>query len=513
MIDDAPTPAAAPRQDALASPSALAAIDLGSNSFHMIVAQVKRGHLQIVDRIRHPVRFALGLDERGHISKDARDRALAALEQFGQRVRHLPAGCVRAVGTSTLRRAKESRRFLRRAEDLLGHPIEIISGQEEARLIYVGAAHDVQPPGGRRLAVDIGGGSTEVILGKGASSIERAGSLHMGCVEWTKRFFAEDRVTKKAMNRAVTAARLELEPIKRRIRKTNWDHCLGASGTIRATARYCIHREWSQTGITREALDRLREALVEGGSARSLQGEGLSSDRVPVFAGGVAILSAIFRDLRIERMQVADGALREGVLYELLGRTKDEDVREDTVTRLVKRYEVDVDQAGRVEATALDLLEQVATRWGLEVRTARVLLRWAARLHEIGMSVSYSGYHKHGAYLIENGEMAGFSRGDQRLLALLVLNHRRSFKKHAFESLPPPRRKEAIRLAVLLRLAVRLRRSRASRALPPCRLEVKGRQLKLRLPEDFVAAHPLTQSDLEVEVERLARVGFDLTLS
>lgn len=498
-----------PESTGAPAPERLAAVDLGSNSFHMIVARMEAGQVHVVDRLRANVRLAMGLDRDGTISRAAQERAFTALQRFGQRVRHFRPGTVRAVGTNTLRRAKHSKAFLKRARKLLGHDIEVISGQEEARLIYLGVAHDVQPPRGRRLVVDIGGGSTEIMHGVGLDLI-RAESLHMGCASYTQRFLSKG-AKRKSIAKALTEARRQLEPVRGALRKGKWDHALGASGTVRAVAKLAKARGFCTTGITAEGMQQVLDLLAELGDVDRLDNEEVSVDRKPVFVAGAAILGAIFKDLRIKRLQVADGALREGALYDLIGRFRHDDVREVTVLRFMEQYSVDADQARRVEQTAQDLLEQVFADWSLKGSEARRLLTWASRLHEVGASVSHNGYHRHGAYLLTHANMPGFSRGEQVLLASLVLSHRRKLRAAAFEALPRARRLPALRLAVLLRIAVRLNRSRSPDGLPPVRIDAKDDEIRLTLPAGWLDDHALTRADLDVEAEKLASAGFYLS--
>ncbi len=487
----------------------LAAVDLGSNSFHMVVARVVKGQLRVVDRLREPVRLAMGLDGRHRLDAGARARAFSALRRFGERIEHLPRGSVRAVGTNTLRKAG-TRPFMELAQAALGHPIEVISGQEEARLIYQGVIHDVQPSAASRLVVDIGGGSTEIILGKGAT-IRKSDSLHMGCVSYTRRFFPKRRITPKTFERALTGAQLQLEPIKRTLRRSTWNQAMGASGTIRAVSRYIERRGLAAGAIDAASLQALRDELIEARDFAAFDPQLVSPARAAVFAGGLAILTAIFEDLRIERMEAVNGALRDGVLYDLIGRIRHQDMRDSTIRSFMKRYAVDRAQARRIENTALDLLEQVFADWSLEGAWSKRALSWAARLHAIGMTVAYSGYHKHGAYLIAHTNMPGFSREDQILLAALVMSHRRRLRPQPFTALPKERRRAARRLAILLRLAVRLHRSRSPSRLPPIVASARGDRIRLRMPAGWLDAHPLTAADLEVERKRLARAKVELT--
>jgi exopolyphosphatase/guanosine-5'-triphosphate,3'-diphosphate pyrophosphatase len=489
----------------------LAAVDLGSNSFHMIVVRVVDGEVHVLDRLKERVALAEGLDADRRLSKEARERALACLELFGQRIAHMGQAEVRAVGTNTLRAAKNARKFLERAERALGHPIGVISGREEARLVYLGVASTLQGSGGRRLVVDIGGGSTECIVGEGLEPVV-TDSLYMGHISFTKRFFPEGRFTSDAMAAARTAAALEAESIQHDYLDLGWDHAVGSSGTIIAVAQIIRENGWGSS-ITSSGLKKLRRAIVDAGKADALDLPGLQPSRRPVLAAGVAILSGVFDILEIEEMTPSEGAVREGLIHEMLGRMRHEDVRERTVKRLEERYHVDPEQATRVERTALELLEQSREGLGLRGDRPTRVLRWAARLHEIGKTLSYSGYHKHGAYILEASDMPGFSRDGQDVLSCMVLSHRRKLRVGRFEELPPDRGEEALALTVLLRLAVVLNRPRSDDAVPKVTFHADGQELALQFPEGWLEAHTLTRADLEQERTRLAAAGFELELS
>jgi exopolyphosphatase/guanosine-5'-triphosphate,3'-diphosphate pyrophosphatase len=487
----------------------VAAVDLGSNSFHMVVARVQAGHVHVVDRLKERVALGEGLDKRGDLSGAAQRRALACLARFGQRLRDMPTRNVRAVGTNALRRATNVREFLARAEPVLGHAIEVIPGREEARLIYLGVAHSRQDDPGRRLVVDIGGGSTECIIGRGFEPLAMD-SLDMGCVAWSLRHFKGGRVTRKSMRRARLAARLELRPIRRRYRRLGWTTCLGSSGTVLAIAQIVRESGWAADGVSKKALVRLRDALVDAGNVERLDLPGLDAERVPVLAGGVAILSAVFDELGIEKMTTSSGALREGVLYDLLGRFGHEDVRDRTIRRLALRHGVDAAQAARVERTATKALADVAKDWDLADDEARSLLSWASQVHEVGLSVAYSGHHRHGAYLVAHSDLPGFSRDDQQTLATLILGHRRRPESVSFDALPGGASTRALRLCVLLRLAVLLHRSRSERRAPALRLHAGRGSLAVRFPDGWLARHPLTRADIDEERALLAETGFRL---
>jgi exopolyphosphatase / guanosine-5'-triphosphate,3'-diphosphate pyrophosphatase len=487
------------------SEDTLAAADLGSNSFHLIVAGLRQGQLQVLDRLREPVRLAAGLDKHQRLHPEARARALACLERFGQRLRHLPARNVRVVGTNALRQAQGTGGFLRDAEAAIGHPIEIISGVEEARLIYLGVSHSLPDAGGRRLVVDIGGGSTELIIGEGFEALYPE-SLYMGCVSFSERYFPDGQLGKEGWRGAEIAAGLELRPVQDRFRRLGWESVAGASGTIRAIREVLQTNQWCEQGISRDGLQKLRKALQQVEHVDALNLPGLAEERKPVLAGGVVILWTLFDTLGIEQMRVSDGALREGLLYDAIGRIQQVDVRERTVNSLMERYHVDTAHASQVEQTALRLFDQVRKDWKLEDDEYPAMLRWAARLHEIGLVIAHSGYQKHGAYLLANSDLPGFSRREQSLLAVLVLGHRRKFPVSGFDS----HGKAAQRLCVLLRLAILLHRSRGPEEPPAISLRPNGTSLELVFPEAWLAQHPMTEADLAREVEFLKAAKWKL---
>ncbi len=499
-----PTSDPAPRET-------VAAVDLGSNSFHMVVAQQGDGGLVVLDRLRERVSLAEGLDESKRLKEKVTERALACLERFGQRLHEHPPGSVRAVGTSALRQAKNAEAFLTRAREVLGHPIEVVSGREEARLIYLGVAHLSAGAAHRRLVIDVGGGSTECILGEGYEAL-RTDSLHMGCVNFSLRFFAGGEITRERMKKAEVAAALELSPIARTYKHLGWDVCIGSSGTILGIESVLNANHWSEHGIDELGLKELARALIDRGHVDRLDLPGLPADRASVLPGGFAILRAAFKIFQIKSMQTSEGAMREGILFDLLGRIHHDDVRDETVRRWMQRYAIDAEQAGRVERSALFLLDRAAEDWSLESSEARRLLSWAARLHELGLSVSWSGYHKHGAYLVANGDMPGFSRQEQTLLAALILGHRRNLSEAVFANLPPQRMALALKLCVLLRLAARLNRSRSPRPLPALRLRIRKMRIELFFPTDWLEGHALTRADLEDEARILADVGVELVV-
>jgi exopolyphosphatase/guanosine-5'-triphosphate,3'-diphosphate pyrophosphatase len=476
----------------------------------MVIARLDHGGIQIVDRLREPVRLAAGLQEDGTLDPASQERAIKCLQLFGQRLREFGAEQVRAVGTNTLRKARNSRQVLHEASEALGHHIDIIPGREEARLIYLGVSHGVAGAPARRLVVDIGGGSTEFIVGDSFEPIA-VHSMYMGCVGFTQQFFGDGKISRKRMQNAKLAAGLELQPVEKRLRKDGWDRAIGASGTIRSIADILNEAGWAHGTITAAGLGMLEQAMLTAGRLDKLELPALEADRRPVFAGGFAILSAVFERLGIDEMWVSPTALREGLLYDMLGRIQDEDPRDRTIAMLSNRYSIDKGHADRVQATALGLLGQVVDDWELRSADAAHALSWAAQLHEIGLAVNYTGHHKHGAYLVAQSDLPGFSRDEQALVAALIRAHRRKLDDSHFEPLPPELRTTAERLSVLLRLAVLLNRNRDPEVVPLPHLGATDNKLKLTLNEDWLAAHPLVRADLEREQRLLKTAGLRLT--
>ena len=483
----------------------LAAVDLGSNSFKLQVARVQGEQLYLLDALKEPVRLAAGLDKNKRLDAASQQRALECLRRFNERLRGLPDGAVRCVGTSALRVAKNAEPFLEQAEAALGFPIEIIAGREEARLIYLGVTHSLPPSTGRRLVVDIGGGSTECIIGSGARQESRE-SLLMGCVNFSLRFFPNGKVEKPAMKEAELEARLIAQGIEAEFSRQHWDEAVGSSGSIRAIADILEANGWGQ-GVTAEGMAQLRDAMLKAGHIDKLDLPGLRADRRPVLAGGFAILSGLFAELGIRQMSPTTGALREGILYDLLGRMSEHDMREETVAEFMRRYHVDPRQAARVENLALRLLEGVVSSDMEENQDARRFLSWSARLHEIGISIAHAGYHKHGAYILENADMPGFSRTDQERLALLVRAQRGAIAKIP-QFMSGPGLSDSDRLLVwLLRQAVILNRNRADTNLPDVHAEASQKGYRLRLPKDWLEDNLLTRRALEEETAYWENAG------
>jgi exopolyphosphatase / guanosine-5'-triphosphate,3'-diphosphate pyrophosphatase len=490
-------------------PKVVAAVDLGSNSFHMIVCSLNDdGTPQTIDRLREMVRLASGLNKDNVLEEKTQKKALACLERFGQRIGHFPSGSVRIVGTNTLRTAKNAMQFLVKAEQALNHPIHIISGIEEARLIYLGVAYSLSSKANLRLVMDIGGGSTEFIIGSGNSPKEKE-SLQMGCVSVSNAFFKDGYLTKSAFNQASLFVEQKLEPFQRKFRRANWDEAIGASGSLRSIAKVLQANNWSNNSITRQGLEKLVMYLNQCNHISEINLPTLDQERLPVFVGGVAIVYATFKSLGIEQMTVADGALREGLIQDLLGRIYNHDMRSITVQSVTERYRTDKMHALRIKQTISLILKQLHGNcsWSNDVNGSQ-FLEWAADLHEIGIDIAHSQYHKHSAYIIEHADLAGFSTQDQILLASIIRSHRRKFSFQLFNELPTPWNVSAPYLTVVLRLAVLLRRNRHDDELPSFKITIANFKINLKFPDSWLSQSPLTHADLIQEAEYLKSAGF-----
>jgi len=473
----------------------LCGIDLGSNSFHMVIARVgSSGRFTFIDRRKEYVRLAAGLKPDGSLEVATRKRAIDCLSRFGDRLQNLSERNVRVVGTNTFRKAKDPE-FIREAQEAIGKTIHIVSGHEEARLVYQGVGFSVTEPG-VRLVVDIGGGSTEFILGRD-EDINEATSHYCGCVSWTLRFFPDGKITKSAYEKAVMAARREIGNDVRRFRGRH-DLALGSSGTINAIERLCGELGLSDEGISVESLKALEKQIFKAGHLNALNFESISQERQQVLPGGLAILRAVFRTLRVKQMRAVSTALREGVLLDLWGRKQNKDVRGETVSAMQDRFEVDREQATRVQETVLNLFDQCAEGIGVPRHPFRNWVRYAAAMHEIGLFLGFSGYHKHGAYLLANGDLPGFSWQEQRALAALVMGHRGKFEPNRMRRLKPGR-ELPMELVLLLRVARRLHRRRSPKPLPAIHATGKPGNIILRFPEGWLDERPLTVADLNQE--------------
>jgi exopolyphosphatase/guanosine-5'-triphosphate,3'-diphosphate pyrophosphatase len=487
----------------------IAAVDLGSNSFHMIVARMdEQGGFAMLDKIKEMVRLRGGLDKQGHLSTEKQQEALACLHRFGERIKHLPPENVRIAGTNTLRSMRDSEAFITLANKALKHEISIISGHEEARIVYLGVSHTLSNDHGKQLVIDIGGGSTEFIIGQ-AFEPKVLDSLNIGSVSATQRFFGDKQLHEKNWKKANTALRLEIMPIAQLFRSGNWNRAIGSSGTIKATRKIIQELQLEKFGLSLRALHHIRDRMIAAKTIDHINLPGLIPERIPVYAGGLAVLIAVFESLLIKSMIVSDGALREGLLYDLMGRIQHEDVRSRAVDELQQRFSVDINQAQRIRQTALHFFASVQTEWKLP-NTTQLLLGWAADLHEIGMSISHSKYHHHGAYILDYVDMSGFSRKEQHWLSVMVQTHRRKLSYNVFDGLPRTEKRTVKCLSILLRLAVLLHRLRLDQEVLP-NLSATQTCLTLRCDNTLLQQRNLLLADLKRETLWLEKVNIELT--
>ncbi|MEE4638448.1 MAG: Ppx/GppA phosphatase family protein [Wenzhouxiangella sp.] len=490
-----------------------AAVDLGSNSFHMLVARAEHDELRVIDRIKEMVRLGGGLDDHGNLDRTTREAALLCLARFGQRLAGIPTANIRAVGTQTFRRLRHPAAFLVVAETALGCPIDIVSGREEARLVYTGVSQGMPAAAGRRLVIDIGGGSTELVVGETLDPV-LAESLAFGCVATTRQAFPDGQITPERWRRSKRSILGALRAFSARFRAYGWEQAVGSSGTMRAVDAMVrqLHPD-RPGGFTRDDLIELRTRLFEAGHIDQLSLPGLSERRRPVIAGGLVILDALMKGLSIERLEASDFALREGLLYDLMGRLGHQDPRDKTINAMAVRYECDQDQADRVCDWAGTALAQVATDWKL-TEAHRDLLLWAARLHEIGLAIAHDHYPAHSAYIVEHADMPGFGRQEQALMATLVGLQRDRPDRELIHRLPPRLHQSSTRMLVLLRLAVLMSRARSDADFCDFALRVdrKKHRVRLSLPPAWLESHPLTAQDLADEREHLSALDFSLQL-
>ena len=491
----------------------VAALDIGSNSFHLVIARIVAGSIQILHRVKQKVRLADGLDDDGMLSDAAIQKGLAALQECQQSMQGFNPDTVRIVATYTLRKAINSGEFISAAKKILPYPVEVISGVEEARLIYQGVAHTTSTSGGR-LIIDIGGGSTEFIIGKEFDPLLLR-SLTMGCVNFTQKYFANGELKSRQFQKAVTAAHQELEMITDKYRHMGWDVCIGTSGTIKTIANLCAEYEGKAAPgvITLATLKALTQACIKAGHLDKINFNAISDDRRPVFAAGLAVLTAVFEGLKIEQMHYSGAALREGVLYEMEERLEHHDVRQRTAESMATRYDVDTAQARRVLQTTKQLYDAVAQDWQINSPEHQNILGWAALLHEVGLQINSRGVQRHSAYILRNADLPGFNQEQQAMLATLVACHRKKVNGQEIPTFEQFTRTEVHRLIALLRLAVLLNIKRQDDLLPAFDCDVTPNKLTIVFANQWLNEQPLVSADLRSEVERIAQLGITLSVS
>lgn len=488
--------------------SEIAAVDLGSNSFRLQLAKVVDDHLIFHDSMRELVRLGAGLSDDKTLNKETQKRAIECLKRFGERLRGLPPQAVRAVATNTFRVAKNAPELLKAAEEALGFPIEIIAGREEARMIFVGVSHGLPKAVHKRLVIDIGGGSTEFIIGEGLEPIHME-SLYMGCVSYSLKFFPDGKITETAFEKARISAAAEIQSISKIFNSKHWYEAVASSGTARSLGEVLRLNNMTNGEVTADGLRQLKQVLIKAKDVKKIELNGLSTDRASVISGGLAIMLAIFDELGIKQLTVANSALREGVLYELLGRMQHQDTRKVTVNSFMRRYHVDKDQVKRVQTLAIKLLNSAKHLLSMDFDIAKQYLIWASMLHEIGISIAHSGYHKHSAYIVENADMPGFSKMEQEVLGFLVRAQRRSLTKLPMHSMSQDQRL----LVMILRLAVLFHRNRQDITSPELNLSWSKSGFGLDVEKSWLSENPLTKAELSAEVNFWKDININLDIA
>ncbi len=496
-------------QDVLTDGSQLAAVDLGSNSFHLIIAKIEHGEMRPVQVLAEKVQLGAGLED-GVLSTEAIERGLECLSRFAQALVSVEPERVRVVGTNALRMAKNRNAFTQPAKQLLGTRVDVIYGQEEARLVYLGVAHTLADDSQSRLVVDIGGGSTELIIGERFEPRVME-SLQMGCVSYGKSCFPDGQISKGSYRAAYDRACIEASHVRHRYHSRHWQECVGSSGTLQAIETILSLNGWDEGGITRKGLRKLEKKLLKFKRMANIRVEGLAAQRREVILPGVAIVSALFDILEINHMRTSKGALREGVIYDLMGRLSHEDVRERTVNALVQRYAADPDIAGIVERRVRTLYKATSKPWNL-TRDDRELLRWAARTHEIGMAISHKQFNRHTAYLLRNADLPGFSQSEQEQLAVLTLGHRSKLADELFTDVAEADVPRLRYLVAIMRIATCFKYAEKLEQLPDFSIQAGPNSLTLDFPEGWLDAHPLTAQELQDECRALASLGLALTI-
>ncbi len=514
------TPAAAPASTKLLATADLigetsphsdiyAVIDLGSNSFHMLMVKVVGGSVQVIGRVKRKVRLAAGLNDNLVLSRKAMKRGWECLALFAERLQDIPAANIRIVGTATLRLAQNVKTFLKEAETILGQKVRVISGDDEARIIYLGVAHTSNCDS-NRLVIDIGGASTEVVVGRGFTP-ELLASLNMGCVTFLERYFSDGELSEDNFTQAIHAAEQQIQTISHDFLAKGWQIAVGASGTVQAMQEILVAQGKDEV-ITLSKLEEIMQQAMACGPVMQLSIVGLAQERKQVFASGLAILIALFRILNIHGMTLSGGALREGVLYSMLPQLQHSDVRNRTVSSLMVRYFIDQRHAERVAEMAVELAAQLQSRWDLQKFEGHSMLRAGALLHELGLLIEYKNHHHHGAYIISHSDLPGFTRAQQQLVMALVHNHRADISREVIARQTMTSVLLTVRLTRILRLAVILSMRRRHEVLPEVKISTKAETLTLHMPSNWLEQHPLMRAELEQEVQYQQQAGWQLLI-
>lgn len=493
----------------------IAAIDLGSNSFHMIVARIVNGSIQILSRLKQKVQLAEGLDEQGVLNQAAITRGVNCLVLFAERLQGFSPENVHVVGTYTLRRAVNNAEFLRQAAEVFPYTINIISGQTEARMIYFGVSH-TQPEQGRKFVVDIGGGSTEMIIGDGFLPII-AESRHMGCVSFAKRFFPQGDISVENFERAYQSAMNKIEDLAFEYKQLGWKSALGSSGTIKTVQQVIMSNIAKDGLITYERLLNLKAQTLLVKRMNELNLAGLIEERADVFVPGLAILMAIFDTYGIETMRYSDGALREGVMYSVEKNFQVRNIRQRTANSLAEQFDLDEVQAQRVHQSAVRLFEKYSA-WqnSALINEMRDILLWASQLHEVGIAINHRNLQKHSAYILQNSELPGFDHEQQRLLSTIVRHHIQSFKLADIPVFVRYNTQDVLALIRLFRLAVIFNKPRQATVHTDqfsLKIDRTLNNWQLLFDAPFLKYNPLIENELRLESKVLGELGLGLVIS
>ena len=486
----------------------IAVLDIGSNSFHLVVARIISGTVQILHKTKIKVRLADGLDCHNTLSNEAIERGLQALEVIKTSLAGFAPNSVKIVATYTLRKARNAHQFISEAKQILPYPVEIIAGQEEARLIFNGVAH-TESLDDKTLVMDIGGGSTEFIIGEKLEPILLR-SLDMGCVSFTQQFFAKSPIKAKHFDRAITAAQQELELIEDKYINIGWQKTVGTSGTIESLILQS-GKGSELHNLSLSDLETIKQNIISAGCVSKLDLPHVNDDRKQVFPAGLAILIAIFKSLKINSLSYAQAALREGVIYEMESSLTNTNIRERSAQSLATRYDVDTKQAKLVLDTCFSLFEQAKQHWHLNEARLKPLLGWSALLHEVGLHINSRGVQRHSAYILQNAELPGFNSEQQTFIATLARFHRKKIKLEEIPQLTQFSHYELLNSIALIRLAVLLNIKRQQEFLPEYQFEVDKNKLNLHFPSNWLKNHPVITADLEKEREQLANVNIQLS--
>lgn len=483
-----------------------AAIDMGSNSFHMLVVRLKNGHVQILNKIKQKVRLAEGLDEDNVLAEQSIERGLGCLKTFAERLQDIPSQNIQAVATATLRLAKNSQHFVDRAEAILGCPINVISGLEEARQIYMGVAY-TSTTDNTRLVIDIGGASTELIVGQGIEPIELA-SLNMGCVTFAGQYFPDGILSRANFENGLAAARKVIEPLVDTYTAHQWSACVGASGTPQAVNEILVAQQVNDN-IRLNYLYELMELCIACKTLEKLNIDGLVEERKQIFHSGLVILIALFETLDIKDMTLSGGALREGLLYGMLETREQHSIQFNGISVISEHFHVDQVHAEHVANMADSLYVQCEPNVYFD---GAVVLRGACKLHEVGLHIDYKLSHKHGAYLLDHTKLNGYTRLQQSCIRDLVGHYRQPFTNDIFSHYSATMQPGLLMLLRIFRVSVAFAIRRESLKLPKVKLEMDGDVLRLTCPDGWLSENLLVKAELEHEKWLQFKAGLTLDI-